>query len=226
MRANVYTYYMPVPGLWSEESQRRLLDVWARSWRKQGWTPIVLNEGVAKKHPRYREFKQSYWNLPTEYGHDYEGACFMRYVAVAAMGGGMLVDYDVINYSFKPVQPDPKKFYCLDDRMNPKAMSTGACIGPASLYEGICQIFHTWKVSELDWNPAAKPPQYHVSDLTCMNQMFDGRKEKPAWLELRPGVGIFPDPTWKTAPLAHYCYAMHAAGYWPKHEWIEKIRPF
>jgi len=229
MSEKVYTYYTPVPGLWSEDSQRKLIEVWSRSWRKQGWVPIVLDESHAKKHPRYKEFKERFWSdetHPTEYGHDYEGACFMRYAAVAAMGGGMMVDYDVINYSFRPVRPDPRKFFLFDESMNSQAIATGTTLGPAALYEGLAQIFFDWKLTQHDWNPNAKPPMYHISDLTCTMQMFDGRVAKPAWLELKPGCSIFPHPSWKFAPLVHYCYAMHAAGYWPKHEHIEKIRPF
>lgn len=223
---NVYTYYMPVPGLWSEDSQRALIDVWARSWKKQGWNPVVLNEEDAKKHPRYAEFKKKYWSLPTEYGHDYEGACFLRYVAVAAAGGGMMTDYDVINYGVPPSEADPTKMIFYSDQSAGQPESTGCTLAPQSLYEGLCQLFFEWVPDKRDWNPNSKPPGLHCSDLTFVNQMFAGLRPKPEWAQVRPGCAIFPEVTWKTSPMVHYCYAMHAAGYWPKHEHIEKIRPF
>lgn len=223
---NVYTYYMPVPGLWSEDSQRKLIDVWARSWKKQGWNPVVMDESYASRHPRFREFKQKFWTLPTEYGHDYEGACFMRYAAMSTVGGGMMVDYDVINYYFPPCEPDPKRMLFYSDQSQGQTESTGATLAPYELYEGICQMFMEWIPDKRDWNPNAKPPQFHCSDLTFVNQCFNGSRLKPDWMQKLPGCAVFPEPTWKTSPMVHYCYSMHAAGYWPKHEHIEKIRPF
>jgi hypothetical protein len=223
---NVYTYYEPVPGLWTPESQEKLLDIWAASWSLAGWTPIVLRETDARKHPRYDAFRKKFWELPTEYGHDYEGACFLRYAAVSAAGGGMMVDYDVINYGFNTVAPDPAKliFYC--DRSEGQQMSTGCVNGPKELYEGICQLFMEWTPDERDWNKSATYDNYHCSDLTFACQMFQGKRPRPDWVQLSTGCAIFPERTWKVSPLVHYPYSMRAAGYWPKHEHIETIRPF
>ncbi len=221
----VYTYYMPVAGLWDESSQRKLIDVWARSWAKQGWEPIVLNEGDAVKHPRYKEFKQKFWSLPTEYGHDYEGACFMRYAAMSACGGGMMVDYDVINYYFKPCVPDPKRMIFYSDQSAGQTESTGATLAPYELYEGLCQLFMEWTPTQMDWNGCAKPPQFHCSDLTYVNHCFAGRLPKPEWMQKLPGCAVYPEKTWRTSPLVHYCYSFYR-DFGPKHENIEKQRPF
>lgn len=205
---NVYTYYMPVTGLWSHESQVDLIDLWAKSWRRHGWDPVVLTENTARKHPRYAEFKAGYQKLPSEYGPEYDLNCFLRYVAMSQIGGGLLTDYDVMNYGFAPRAPEETRFVFYDDKP-PECMSTGVCNGPESLYEGLCQIFFTHPVSELDWNPAAHGGKgcHHVSDLTIVNQMFDGRRPKPEWLQLEKGCGVYPAPTWNISPLGHFCFA-------------------
>ncbi len=224
MAANVFTYYEPVPSLWSEDSQRKLIDVWARSWRKAGWNPRVLTEQDARKHPRYAEFKRKFWSLPTEYGHDYEGACFLRWAAASAAGGGMLTDYDVINYHFAPQAPDPAKMLVYADTP-PVAIFLGAVLAPYELFEGMCQEFFTWEPSDHDLN--RKIGRHHCSDLMCIQRMFHTDNwPKPAWLQRAPGCALFDEPSWKTAPMVHYGYQMRRTGHWPKHEWIEKLRPF
>jgi hypothetical protein len=226
MRPNVYTYYTPLreaPDLWAEDTQRKLIDVWRRSWAKRGWNPVVLTEQDAARHPRYPEFKKKFWSLPTEYGHNYEVACFMRWVAVSARGGGMLTDYDVINYSFTPRGPDPEKLIIYSDNP-PEGIFLGAVIAPQSLYEGMCQMFFSWEVCENDWNASAK--LYHCSDLSLIHRMYIRRDyPKPAWMHRYPGCGLFSVGDWKKAEMVHYGFEMKHHGYWPKYAHIETLRP-
>lgn len=223
----VFTYYMPVPGLWSDESQKSLLDVWARSWRKQGWDPIVLTEDHAKTHPSYPTFKDRFWSLPTEYGHDYEGACFMRWLAVAQAGGGMMTDYDVINYGFKPYH-QPMTRMTIYANSPPKGIFMGCVAGRREYFQDMANIFAAWLPDQYDLNTtSATYSGYHCSDLTMLERMFDSKTyPKPDWFERQPGCALFDYPDWKTEKLVHYGYAMRAAGYWPKCDHIEKIRPF
>jgi hypothetical protein len=223
----VFTYYMPVPGLWSDESQQKLIEVWARSWKKAGWEPVVLNEDSVKTHPNFAYYKEKLWALPTEYGHDYEGACFLRWLAVAHAGGGMMVDYDVINYGFTPADA------CTENRMtiyadsDPPQIFTGVVMGRQHHFQEISDIFAAWVPDDHDLNLNSKTYQgHHCSDLTMMIRMFGGMQTKPDWLVRCDGCAQFPHPTWKTSKLVHYTYAMHDAGFWPKYEHIEKIRPF
>ena len=225
----VYTYYMPVPDLWSEESQRALIDVWARSWAKAGWEPIVLNESDAKTHPNFSFYKEKFWALPTEYGHDYEGGCFMRWLATAQAGGGMMVDYDVINYGFPPFDQPPEEMSVFADRP-PEGIFMGAVVGQQWQFQEMADIFAMWGPDQNDLNsPAASETyqDYHCSDLTMLIHMFDDKtRPKPDWLTRRDGCALFPHPSWETSKMVHYAYAMREAGYWPKHEHIEKIRAF
>jgi hypothetical protein len=222
---NVYTYYTHLDGpagLWDDYDQLKLIDLWRKSWAKQGWTPIVMDESWAKRHPRYREFKQKFWSLPTEYGHEYDGSCLLRYAAMSAAGGGMMTDYDVMNYSFSTVAPDP---HWLRLYTGNTPISTGCCLAPYELYEGICQLFMEWEPGPEDWNPNAKPPQMHCSDMTYLLHCLDGRKNNPGWIQSKPGCSIYPDTDWKTAPMVHFTYAVRAAGHWPKWKAVEAMRP-
>lgn len=232
MNKNVFTYYMPVPGLWPEDTQFRLIEIWKKSWAKHGWNPVVLNEDHAKKHSRYADFKKRFWEFPTEYGHDYEGACFMRYVAASAMGGGMMTDYDVINYGLRPehVGELEKKFqtpqFYLFANREPRDIFCGQVYGCRELFEGICQIFYSWKMDQRDFVSTSKTYRgYHLSDLTMFQQLFDGRREKPAWLRLVPGCALYPEYGWKYTPTTHYGFAMNRDGHWPKCDHIERLRP-
>jgi hypothetical protein len=223
----VFTYYMPVPGLWSDVSQRGLIDVWARSWTKQGWEPVVLTEDDARKHPNFSYYKEKFWALPTGYGHDYEGACFMRWLAVAQAGGGMMVDYDVINYGFLPYDQPPEEMSVFADP-TPERIFMGAVAGQSQYFQEMADIFALWGPDQYDINTALEAEdKRHCSDLAMLIRMFDTKTyPKPDWLKRRDGCALFDHPSWNTSKLVHYGYAMRAAGYWPKYEHIEKIRAF
>lgn len=47
----------------------------------------------APKHPRFAEFVALYYMLPTANPKHYEVSCYLRYLALASMGGGWMVDY-------------------------------------------------------------------------------------------------------------------------------------
>lgn len=226
MRPNVFTYYMPVPGLWSNESQQALLEIWRTSWYKAGWNPVVLDETFLQGCPQYAAYKEKYWSLPTEYGHDYEGACFIRWLATAHLGGGMMVDYDVINYGFEPRKPDPTQMilFCDDP---PGTIFMGAVLGIREHFQEMADIFATWEPSDYDINWGTTwYGKHHCSDLTMLERMFDHKnRERPPWLIRQPGCALFDYPTWRTSKLVHYGFRMKAAGFWPKADWINKIRP-
>ncbi len=80
-----------------------VLSLWKNSWRKNGWLPIVLTREDAKKHNLYEKILTKVIEFPTVNPKQYEIACFMRWVAIAAIGGGFMSDYDVINYHFLPI---------------------------------------------------------------------------------------------------------------------------
>jgi hypothetical protein len=80
-----------------------------------GWHTVVLNRSVARGHPLYKEFDAAIKRFPTINTREYEEACYVRWLAMAhytstlhngnaAVNGGWLSDYDVLNFGFE-VQP-------------------------------------------------------------------------------------------------------------------------
>lgn len=96
----VYTFYHPVPQLKPETA---LLDMWRESWDRNGWIPVVLGLEDAKKHPMYDAYRAGVSEKAKSVNPgDYDLMCWLRWLAFAQMGGGVMTDYDVINRSFKP----------------------------------------------------------------------------------------------------------------------------
>jgi len=138
---------------------------------------------------------------------------------MSAVGGGMLTDYDAINYNFAAREVDPTRMQVFSDPHQTVCM--GAVLGSQKHFEEMTQRFANWIPSEPDWNPTVNG--YHCSDLTLLIQYLEtGTRKGPGWLVKVPGQSVFPDTT---GDIVHYGYHMKAAGYWPKADRIEKIRP-
>jgi hypothetical protein len=226
---NVVTYYVPVPGLWSDESQRALIAKWKLSWEKYGWTATVLSEADVRTHPRFDFFNDHFRAKPTEYGVEYTTASFMRWLAAAHYsnlrdGYIMLTDYDVMNHGLEPIEPDPlhRKIFCDEP---PSSIFMGVVAGTAQNFLDMAELFAAWKPDELDYNHHAKC--YHQDDLSMLVRMFESRtRPKPDWLIKVPGCALFDYSSWRTSKLVHYGYAMKQAGYWPKADYVGNIRAF
>ncbi|KAJ8042201.1 hypothetical protein HOLleu_13204 [Holothuria leucospilota] len=94
----VYTYFQTPPNATKTKLQLSAdtIRVWKNSWSRAGWTPRVLTEEDAKRHPEYEMFREKFLSLPTTNPKAYEMSCFMRHVAMAAVGGGWMTDYDIL----------------------------------------------------------------------------------------------------------------------------------
>ena len=141
--SHVYTFYEPLrskqdasAGLAgfgtvlageSDSEDLAALRIWNESWRAQDWTTHVLSVADAKKHRRYDEFLRGFAKLPTNNNRDYELACYLRWVGMAAVtatngdGGGVMTDYDGAPVS------SPRSF-CL---LTPLQCSTWAGLRPS-----------------------------------------------------------------------------------------------
>lgn len=84
----VFTYFDASPNL---PDQGRLIRLWATSWANRGWEPRILHPRIAARHPRYLEARRAKC-----------GPRVLRWLALEKMGGGYLVDYDLINFGFAP----------------------------------------------------------------------------------------------------------------------------
>lgn len=91
------------------KQSRELLSLWKRSWQKNNWNTIILDNEYARQHHKYHEYdidslnNKLYDNWPNK---RYIRACYRRLFAYCYFaninGSALWADYDVINYSFKP----------------------------------------------------------------------------------------------------------------------------
>ena len=97
----VYAYYEPVLAF-PVEIELQLISYWDESWRRRGWNTALLNNEIATQHPSYDKFVVAVRALPTRNKKDYMLQCFVRWLAFLQAGGGMISDYDCINYAYYP----------------------------------------------------------------------------------------------------------------------------
>ena len=186
----VYTYFQPVCGMAHPQS---LLNLWRESWESKGWTCVILSEQDARTHPGYSYFNDRISRFPTSNPRDYERACFLRHLAMANIGGGLLVDYDCIlrtaelpedpfELPNQPVILEPTKVPC-------------AVLGTAGAYEDLCDILAEYDATG----------ERHVSDMTII------RKQPFQWMRaciehLCSGEPIqdHPGDGWKKADIIHF----------------------
>uniref|UniRef100_A0A7S2EKI7 Uncharacterized protein n=1 Tax=Ditylum brightwellii TaxID=49249 RepID=A0A7S2EKI7_9STRA len=76
----------------SDLGNEMLLEAWVDAWSGAGWNPVILSTEDARKHPDYDELMQVLEDFKFD---DYNKMCFIRWIAMAAVGGGWMCDYDV-----------------------------------------------------------------------------------------------------------------------------------
>lgn len=100
-RCVMYTYY----GKGLEVKDALQADAWKTSWKNAGWKPVVLDERHAQIHPRYATLKRAYQSLPlgdTPSKRFEAESSLLRYLALAAVGGGYMTEPDVFNVNVPP----------------------------------------------------------------------------------------------------------------------------
>lgn len=76
--------------------------MWADGWRSRGWNPVKLTLRDAAREPRYAEVmkvinRMQFFGSPIE-----EIARLVRWVALESVGGGLMVDPDVLPTTLNP----------------------------------------------------------------------------------------------------------------------------
>ena len=105
----VICYYEQFEDKFSKDSEQ-FLEVWQRSWKNNGWNPVVLSEKDARQNPLYSQIDidnpDANFYKTDNSKWMYHRSCYLRLLAycqyVRMNGATLYADYDVINYSFTP----------------------------------------------------------------------------------------------------------------------------
>jgi hypothetical protein len=166
----VYTYYEPI-GMNRDYAEEDLIKICAKSWKQNGWKLIVLNYEKAKEHPFYFTYSEIIKKLPSINPHSYDYHCYMRWLAMSQIGGGLMIDYDVVNTSFKYEDSilliKNKKLTILQDHV------PCAVYGSSKQYLAMCQKF-----CKLIYNPKCIIEinnQPHTSDMIMIAMGFSDK---------------------------------------------------
>jgi len=101
------------------ELEEELIRKWKENWSNYGYDPQVLGIEDARKLPEYEYFEEKIEDLfSTESAKGKRNfklkECYYRYLAMAATGGGMMVDLDTTPVSMVQSKEPPEQFtlYC------------------------------------------------------------------------------------------------------------------
>lgn len=194
---NIYTYFVPI-GLIEERTQRRVLEWWRQTWSRAGWNPVILSEVIARTHPRFDSYSAVMRKKPLMNSAQYELACFYRWMATAAAGGGVQCDYDCINNGLTPEDIAP---LLADGKMTiyEPAHVPSLVSGSAAEFERMCDLFAGFEVSQYKPHMIAESQGgTKVSDMFILaNFPEQFRPNKIVWEFHR-------EPGWQTAKAIHF----------------------
>lgn len=228
MSTPVYTYFNPVP-LLSLEDETKLILRWRRSWMAHGFTPIVLNQWSIMKHPLYQELTEKIKQLPSVNPPSYDAACYLRWLAMANIGGGIMTDYDVMNYGWTPQLTIGKHHKSKSELAKMLSSGTLHCmqnhvpsvvVGDGSAFLNMAMHILNYKVTVTDY-PPENPTKPHVSDMLMLEKLA---RLSPGSYEQRLIVRNFGEPSWETAGLVHFSTGSTSPNYLPRWKHIPLLR--
>jgi hypothetical protein len=222
----IYTYHTNLESL---PQRNETLDIWEKSWKKNGWEPIILCEDDAKNHPLYFQFSSKIKSLPSVNTKGFDYHAFMRWLAVPSVGGIVSTEPDVINYRLKPSDIDKYLEVANDNRLQCHSPVPAFLIGSPKSYENVCEKIIKHNIQPED-NVDGRP---HLSDQDFSARYCDGKevqfyRDSELCSELFDGNLFFNESLsnkWKSSPVVHFGTPyMMSNGFLPKHLHINKLR--
>ncbi|GAQ84856.1 hypothetical protein KFL_002090080 [Klebsormidium nitens] len=170
-RCPVYTYFEPTQEAPLEMVKlHRLAQVWRKNWYRAGWKPYVIGEDEARDHPLYQELREKFRLLPTVNDRFYELQCYLRWVAMANLGGGFMSDYDILNYGFPPPPASELSGPCGRGTLTSyESLMPMLVSGDSEAYIHMAKLFANYQVQNDDLDAKGRP---HVSDMELTLSRF------------------------------------------------------
>eukprot|EP00957_Ditylum_brightwellii_P062420 4737175-Ditylum_brightwellii.AAC.1 len=77
-------------------ADKHLISIWSNAWKASGWNIHILTLKVAMTHPEYNDYiaKLEHAPLGSYPTKEYDKLCYIRRLAIAAVGGGWIADFD------------------------------------------------------------------------------------------------------------------------------------
>jgi len=161
MKKKCYTYYEEIKTIDAcakrKCTQKELLDLCKISWKKNGWDLIILDHSTAASHDFFPIYSSVVKKLPSINPKKYDYHCFIRWLAMAVVGGGLMIDYDVVNLGFENIEEYKEKIAIYQGHV--------PCVvqGTEDQYLEMCMNF--CKLKDCISNINKKP---HVSDMIML----------------------------------------------------------
>jgi hypothetical protein len=185
----VYTFFYP-----GSPSAAGTLGLWVRSWKNNGWSPVVLTPVYYESHPMLRRLRERIAKLPTVNDRNYEAQCYLRWLAFDTRAPGVFSDFDTINYSMKP-EDVPRV-----PEGDPKILSISHAGHPnpglfVANQAGVRSMLHDFLHAEIPRDTIYGRP--HTSDM----YYFFRRAVRAPGVNRCPNVGL---GDWTHAPCVHW----------------------
>lgn len=212
----LYTYYEKLGSPEKQQLERSLLNLWFYHHHRLGFNCVVLRKEDAAKHVFYFGFSHKVAEFPSANFPGFNVACFRRWLAMVAVGGGILMDYDCFIYdrTLFDSNPDSKELIIFQDEAE-RGLCPGIVSGSREAFDNQCKRFeayHPQPDDAFDGTP-------DVSDMTIL------RRQPKSNFVIRNVVKDAFEPGWETAPAVHYKYAIMAANNCiPRSAWIPTLR--
>lgn len=90
-----YTYYEELSSISDhrEYIEKSIIDLCRKSWEERGWQFVVLDASFSRAHPFYDMYHNTVIQFPS---------INPLGLAMSSIGGGLMIDYDVININHYP----------------------------------------------------------------------------------------------------------------------------
>lgn len=180
-RCTVYSYFHS-PGQGNklnasdpyENVQLRSIKLWLRGWHSHGFNPQFLTITDAESYDNFTARTKVFASFPTVNSKFYELTCFQRWMAFQAVGGGVLMDFDILPFGSNPLFSQFQVDNCgaTDQLISFEELAPMVVFGNGNAVERLISVFASFKIG---------PDQKHVSDMAIAGHraLYDRFGEPP-----------------------------------------------